>query len=169
MQTFTQVLFCHVSSVISKVQVKDYNQTGDETDYLNEIRPVHCPCGCRAVELDGSLRVGLCRQRRHDASPDRFKKRGKKWFNWSEETAQNEWHKSLKDPSVKKGYDEFGNVTVCRLVRQKHSTGRTTASIRSLQESRRQEISDSSQVVALGRGGGLTLHAGGACSCSCCA
>ena len=155
--------FTHSSPLISKVQVKDFQQTGDETDYLNEIRPAQLSL------ITARRRATLYRQPRRDASPDRFKKRGRKWFNWSDAFADEEWNRSLKDPSVRKSHDEYGNVTVCRLMRQTHSTGRATASIRSLQESRSQAISDSSEIVALGRGGGLTLHAGGACSCSCCA
>ena len=52
---------------ISKVQVKDYQQTGDETDYLNEIRPVQLSL------ITGRGRAILYRQPRRDASPDRLK------------------------------------------------------------------------------------------------
>ena len=88
----------------------------------------------------------------HIAHPQRFKKRGKKWYNWTPEEADVEWQAALRDKNVAKGRDEYGNVTVAKLASARLSNGRTVNSMRSLQEESTKTVSTSADLAALGRG-----------------
>ena len=83
---------------------------------------------------------------------NRFKKRGKKWFNWSDKQADDEWKEALRNKGVAKSRDEYGNVTVAKLANVMAANGRNTASTRSLTEQRAAEVETSAQVAELGRG-----------------
>lgn len=37
----------------------------------------------------------------------RFKKRGKKWYDWSEQESTAKWNEYMRDPQVPKGKDQF--------------------------------------------------------------
>lgn len=63
----------------------------------------------------------------------RFKKRGRKWYDWDATKAQQEWDRVSRDKSYQKSTDSYGNVTVAALQRQRINEGRAVGSKRSLE------------------------------------
>lgn len=54
----------------------------------------------------------------------RFKKKLKKWYNLNDAQQQEQWDLAIRDPTVKKGVDMFGNTTVCKLATSMSRSGR---------------------------------------------
>ena len=66
-----------------------------------------------------------------------------------------EWQSALRDASVPKGRDEYGNITVAKLRNHVHTTGRGVSSVRELKEERAQEVAAGEEIVNLGQGGAV--------------
>ena len=82
----------------------------------------------------------------------RFKAKLKKWYKFSDERADQEWASALRDSSVKKQRDQFGNLEVAKLVTTVASDGRVTQSKRELREERVRPVDTREEVAELGRG-----------------
>lgn len=63
----------------------------------------------------------------------RFKKKGKKWYNWSDLQAQEEWDKAVRDPSIPRTTDAFGNLCIAKLTDRVQSKGCNVATVSGLQ------------------------------------
>lgn len=92
-------------------------------EYMGEVR--------RGPEFAGQL---------HCAG--RFKKKGKKWYNWSDEQARDEWDRAVKDPTVPRATDAFGNLTLAKLSRRTAGTGCRVSTNRSVREESNHALRD---------------------------
>ena len=72
----------------------------------------------------------------------RFKKRGKKWYNWSDQEAQDQWDRAVRDPAVPKSTDVFGFMTVAKLGEKTLSAGCRVGTQRELAEHRPLDVND---------------------------
>ena len=50
-----------------------------------------------------------------NGQPARFKKKGKKWYNWSDAESQKQWDDAVRDPKGPRCYDAFGNLCLAKL------------------------------------------------------
>lgn len=77
-----------------------------EADYLNEIRQGAVECcsheftGNKTTHTD-SVNVSL------SVCVARFKKRGRKWYNWSDAECTEKWNQYMRDPTIPKGEDQL--------------------------------------------------------------
>lgn len=55
--------------------------------------------------------------------PARFKKRGRKWYNWTEKECEEHWTHAIRDPATPKGRDQ---LLVFRLCQRMESTANTS-------------------------------------------
>ena len=89
---------CVESSRISygQVEVMDYKDLKNDQKYLNELR----------LGLEIQLATFSVRSLKQDfVESRRFKKKGCKWFGWSDAEAQKHWDTALRNPSVPRDKD----------------------------------------------------------------
>ena len=79
----------------------------------------------------------------------RFKKKGKKWYNWSDDQANEEWDKAMRDSSVPKQTDTFGNTCVAKLGTKMISTGCRVGTERTVQEKTNAVLEDANDPAEL--------------------
>ena len=75
-------------------------------------------------------------------SVGRFIKKGCKWYGWTEQEAQQEWDKGMRDPAIKKGTDQFGNPAMAYLEQTIDSAGLSVNNSRSIKENNEVLVGD---------------------------
>lgn len=83
----------------------------------------------------------------------RFKKKGCKWFGWSDAEAQKHWDTALRNPSVPRDKDAMGNVTLATdLFKEKSLTsGARTGTVREVSEQGQHALEDMTDDAAMQR------------------
>ena len=132
----------------SQVNVEDYKDNNGSTPYLNEIRHIISPLHSLNSELWYCDTVIDLFMTPFDSS-ERFKKKGKKWYNCSDEQAAAEWDKAMRDSSVPKQIDQFGNTCVAKLSTRTISTGCRVGTERSIVEDNKVQLKDANDPAEL--------------------
>ncbi|CAE7563528.1 unnamed protein product, partial [Symbiodinium necroappetens] len=82
----------------------------------------------------------------------RFKRKGAKWYGWSEERAQEEWDKAVRDKNVKRKTDQFGNLTIAKLSEEADVSGLRIGNKRKIQEKSKHNVGDEEAIENLATG-----------------
>ena len=89
----------------------------------------------------------------------RFKKKGKKWYNWSDAEAQKQWDDAAKDPNVPRCKDAFGNLCLAKLEDRVLAQGVNVSTNRHVAESSQHGIdNDPQELQAIKDSSGLSLQ-----------
>lgn len=70
---------------------------------------------------------------------DRFKKKGKKWYNWSDAQAQKQWD-AVRDSKVPRCTDAFGNLCLAKLDARVLTAGVNVGTRRSVAQDTTHEV-----------------------------
>ncbi|CAE7311851.1 unnamed protein product [Symbiodinium sp. CCMP2456] len=82
----------------------------------------------------------------------RFKRKGAKWYGWSEERAQEEWDKAVRDKNVKRKTDQYGNLTIAKLSEESDVSGLRVGNKRKIQEQNKHKVGDEEAIENLAAG-----------------
>lgn len=72
----------------------------------------------------------------------RFVSKGRKWYGWTAEEADEEWDKAVRDPQIKKRKDEFGELTVAKLLTTSDNSGIRIGNKRSISQKNQFQAED---------------------------
>ncbi|CAE7230711.1 PREP1 [Symbiodinium sp. CCMP2592] len=82
----------------------------------------------------------------------RFKRKGAKWYGWSEERAQQEWDKAVRDKNVKRKTDQYGNLTIAKLAEESDVSGLRIGNKRKIMEKNKHKVGDEEAIENLSTG-----------------
>ena len=83
----------------------------------------------------------------------RFKKKGHKWFGWSDKEAQAQWDAALRDPATPRARDGMGNITLAsdKFQEKLLATGARTGTVREVVERAQHAVEDIQDQSAMQR------------------
>ena len=80
-----------------------------------------------------------------------------KWYGWTAERADDEWDAAVRDQSVKRKHDEFGNLTLAKLKTDSTQTGTRVGNKRAVGETKDINVGDEAAIQDTTESGNLRL------------
>ena len=120
--------------LLLQVGVSKYSDSQKAVPYLSELRPA------ATIIHFGFANAGSC-------CPARFKRKGMKWYGWTEEQAQEEWDSAARDPAVKKKHDQWGNLVIAKLEEEMEVGGVRVDNKRVVKESNKVKVGDDEAIT----------------------